>query len=1060
MNNEMGLDNMKKNNKMKTQVIGCAFVILILLISILAVAQPMENISESNNELSATRSDNSQTKAGEVLENTLVTKSLTKFSSGGDRITLLGTPGGETIYIPIPPEANVTSASMNVQGKMPEEVKIIDFEGRLSHVAAADFNNDGNLDVITTDKDNETVFIVLSDGKYNFHSKTKYKTGDIPINSALEDFNNDGYIDFAIVNGGSNTITVYRNTGTANGNFDNRKDYKIGDWPRDITSADFNSDGWTDIASISSNDNKLWINLNAKSESLAFGDAINFSTDLSPVAIASDDVNNDGLVDIVVVNVNSNFTLAGFRYYYTASVFINKGDSKFQSWDTYPIGRKPADVVIRDFNNDGWQDIAASNKAGYNVSVLLNKGSGKFGHSINYSLIPSPYSGSKITSGDLDGDGDFDLVSLCSKLNTIGVLLNRGDGTFLPFVEYAIAHRPADIFLADFDNDGDLDISSSSQSYGTVSFLSNNGYGTFSTFEFYNIGTYPRGITSSDLDNDGDLDLISANYLGGSLSICHNDGNGNFEDRYDKLIAVEPFAVTAGDFDKDGFLDLVSADEALYKIVLAFNDGDGKFTKRKQDYRIGGYPYYILYEDLNGDGENEIISGNNAQLSISILVNYGNGTFAPFVDYSFAEHHPFGLAVGDVDGDNDTDIISTNYGVDWAQRGSNISIIWNEGNGTFKSHTDYDVGTMPISVKSSDLDLDGDLDLVVSNYGSNTTTILTNQENKSFGARRDYPVGPLPMYVYVQDINRDGYPDIITANQDNDTISVMYNKGDGTFTKHKEYLIGAQPICITVGDFNNDTRLDIATANLLSNTISVRMDIHYPGDVSVDIGADGTMELEHPDLFSKTLPVPTFAQYLNTYVQTHKDDITTIASGAAILVPVKITAQELGVLDITDLEITLKSPNDFDEDGIPDSTDEDDDNDNMPDDWEISFGLEPKDASDGDSDLDSDDLSNLEEFLKGTDPIDSDTDSDKLSDGVEVKEHLTDPMKKDTDSDGFSDYKEINSGTDPLDKNDYPDDSGEGVCFTPGFETGILTMALIILILILGVSYRRKKSEL
>jgi hypothetical protein len=494
---------------------------------------------------------------------------------------------------------------------------------------------------------------------------------------------------------------------------------------------------------------------------------------------------------------------------------------------------------------------------------------------------------------------------------------------------------------------------------------------------------------------------------------------------------------------------------------LAYNDGNGKFTSRKHDYRIGGFPYSILYEDLNGDGENEIITGNNAQLSISILHNYGNGSFAPFEDYSFADHHPFGLDVGDMDGDGDIDILCANYGVDASTPESSISIVWNNGNGTFSNHTDYEVGSMPIRVKASDIDLDGDLDIVVSNYHSNTVTILTNHDNKTFGDSVDYQVGPLPMCVDLSDLNEDGYPDIITTNQDNDSLSIMYNKGNGKFEPQTEYPIGAQPIFVTITDLNNDGALDIATANLLSNSVSVRLDLHFPKDISMSIGASGAVNNFHKGMLDRAVEVSDFASLINGYLEVHKGEAVPTPQGPMVNVPLNFNAKVVGVLDVLDLEVVYETYLDTDNDNIPDELDTDDDNDNLPDTWEDQYGLDPINPLDREADEDNDGLVSFEEFLNSTDPTLPDHDFDGLSDGDEVMVYHTSPITADTDGDGFDDGDEVDEGTDPLDENDTPPDTDSGVCFTPGFGAEIILFSIIVLVMITVFSrnkgYRGKR---
>lgn len=100
----------------------------------------------------------------------------------------------------------------------------------------------------------------------------------------------------------------------------------------------------------------------------------------------------------------------------------------------------------------------------------------------------------------------------------------------------------------------------------------------------------------------------------------------------------------------------------------------------------------------------------------------------------------------------------------------------------------------------------------------------------------------------------------------------------------------------------------------------------------------------------------------------------------------------------------------------------DDDVDGMPNDWETEHGLDPNDPADAPLDGDGDGLTNLEEFIAGSDPNDTDTDDDGLSDSDEVRVHGTDPASNDSDDDGLLDPRELELNTDPNDAD--TDDDG------------------------------------
>ena len=109
---------------------------------------------------------------------------------------------------------------------------------------------------------------------------------------------------------------------------------------------------------------------------------------------------------------------------------------------TYPAGNSPISVAVGDFNKDGKPDLAIAGDCGSsacsqpgNVSVLLGNGDGSFQSAATY---PVGYSPSSIVAGDVNGDGNLDLVvsnacgkdSSCQSKGTATLLLGDGKGAF------------------------------------------------------------------------------------------------------------------------------------------------------------------------------------------------------------------------------------------------------------------------------------------------------------------------------------------------------------------------------------------------------------------------------------------------------------------------------------------------------------------------------------------------------------------------------------------------------------------------------------------------------
>ena len=313
------------------------------------------------------------------------------------------------------------------------------------------------------------------------------------------------------------------------------------------------------------------------------------------------------------------------------SIVPGNGDGTFAPVVTYDMlgsGFISA-VTVGDWDGDGDNDLAAVNYPGGSISVRLNLGNGIFAPTVSYAVAND--GPEDLTHGDLDGDGDLDLAT--SKLGGgVVVLLNNGDGTFVPSVTYPAGTTPEDITIGDWDGDGDLDLATSSaNAFWLATVLLNNGDGTFAPG-----GTFGQDAnqeaTNADLDGDGDLDLITSDVGADFVSILINDGNANFAAPVNYAVGNWPEEVIVGDLDGDNDLDLASANIFDRNVSVLLNNGDATFAAAV-NYSIPGFstPNSISLGDFDQDGDLDLVTANGA--NIFVLSNNGNGTFAPAVNY-------------------------------------------------------------------------------------------------------------------------------------------------------------------------------------------------------------------------------------------------------------------------------------------------------------------------------------------------------------------------------------------------------------------------------------------
>jgi hypothetical protein len=291
-------------------------------------------------------------------------------------------------------------------------------------------------------------------------------------------------------------------------------------------------------------------------------------------------------------------------------------------------------------------------------------------------------------------------------------------------------------------------------------------------------------------------------------------------------VGTAPYSVAAADVNGDGKLDLISANYGFWNwsfgygtVSVLTNDGSGSFVT-SSSLVMGDHPMSVTAADVNGDGKMDVVcprindGGNGTNLSV--MTNNGSGSFvtasSPVVGSS-----PRWAVAADVNGDDKVDLISANGNA------NNLTVLTNNGSGGFATASSPGVGTSPLSVTAADVNGDGKVDLISANYGTNTLTVLTNNGNGSggFTTASSPTVGLNPHSVTAADVNGDGKVDLISANFAADTLSVLTNDGSGGFVTASTLSVGAGPRQVAVADINGDGKLDLISANAKTNTLSV-----------------------------------------------------------------------------------------------------------------------------------------------------------------------------------------------------------------------------------------------
>lgn len=348
-----------------------------------------------------------------------------------------------------------------------------------------------------------------------------------------------------------------------------------------------------------------------------------------------------------------------------ASTAVHAGDLCFDALP-YLVGALPSDVVLGDFDGDGFLDMAVANHdpaLDNRVAVLRNNGDGSFAPSVFYPVGDRPF---WLVAGDFNGDGSPDLAVTNYFGASVSVLLNLGDGTFAPHTAYSVGIGPTFLDAADLDGDGYFDLVVANGLESSISVLHNQGDGTFARQVNYEVGPLPYGIVAADLNADGAVDVAVSNYGTGRLvtevQVLLNDGAGGLATWGISTVGPGAVGLVAVDVDGDGYPDLVTADEGFdggnQSISYLRNNGDATFATAIT-YVVGIGPYDVAATDFNADGRADLAVACFEGV-VAVLINDGAGSFAPASLFAAAPGI-LGIGVGDLDGNGTPEIATAAY---------------------------------------------------------------------------------------------------------------------------------------------------------------------------------------------------------------------------------------------------------------------------------------------------------------------------------------------------------------------------------------------------------------
>ncbi len=531
--------------------------------------------------------------------------------------------------------------------------------------------------------------------------------------------------------------------------------------------------------------------------------------------VCLDDLDSDGDLDAL-------FSCVGYGTYWCENL---DGNGNFDSIpnvidSTYSKCSRPVDI-----DGDGDMDIVIATAEDKTVSWYENiDGQCNFGSrqlvadSVNWATYILPI--------DIDNDGDSDIITAIEYEQK--VILNKnldGSGTFGERILISSELFPFNFVSAsDIDNDGDQDIFAAAEDSNIIAWYENlNGEGQFGAANIISDNRlYPSWNVCGDVDNDGDLDLITASLSDHTISWYENSngaGNLNIEHK----IASSPYdpkSLCLGDINGDGYMDILVSSFLADEVVFFENVNGNKFSLPKVISNDIYRPFKIETGDLDKDGDVDVVVGSQGNNNLHWIENIGGaGTVFSKHLISNSALSTVSIHLEDIDNDQDLDIISATNHVDSTGLQERVIGLYENinGDGIFSELKGVDKFTnYPILVNSSDIDGDGDSDILSASQISNNIHVLAWYENIN-GYSFKIPPNLLVITPYIQFV----HPCDLDGDNDNDVL-------------FGPYYVGSEIPWVENTDGNGNFALQTISTNETGNSYSLKpCDIDNDGDIDI-----------------------------------------------------------------------------------------------------------------------------------------------------------------------------------------------------------------------------------
>jgi len=508
---------------------------------------------------------------------------------------------------------------------------------------------------------------------------------------------------------------------------------------------------------------------------------------------------------------------------------------------TTPCFFAPVDLVVEDLDRDGRLDLAVAGRASSNLVVLLQTAPLSFvAQELSGGLVTAGAAG--VAAGDVDSDGDLDLVLASKIAGTVSVFRQVQPGLFEPFPSIVLGgptSTPNAFFpvVADLDGDGDLDLAAAgfcdvgplACAPGTETpfvyvFINEQGFGAADVLPLAIPGPGLSFMQAMDINADGDLDLVVAGSSSKSIALFEQDGLGSFAaPRFlgGPTSNDDIFAFDTADLDQDGDLDLAAANGDSSNLLGFFQEAPGLIASAPEELTVPQFSLFtvsVTANDVDGDGTPDLVSANAFSGDVSVFFRARPGTFRDIPTLALGFDGGGALAesvqAADLDADGDLDVLSAN------SDSSDLRVYFQIEPGVFDPVPlvlgEEEFGS-PNQAFATDVNGDGLLD-VVACYEAPGALYVYMQDPSTRGSffpglRLGGPTLTAGTRAGAAcDVDGDGDLDLVAGNTGLG-LTVFYQSPLGTFDRTLSVPGAPRVESIAAADLDGDGDLDLAVAD-------------------------------------------------------------------------------------------------------------------------------------------------------------------------------------------------------------------------------------------------------